>query len=116
MMIEFAKLIDEKKINILGIGDMRKEELHEVGELVGLEKVKDKSLEMLRKEIGQMGKFLLAGQVMDIGYYIFIILFLIGSLSQLHSQTRPDGWVSRPVLSAYHQSGIQAAFQTRVCR
>ena len=65
-MIEFAKLIDEKKINLLGIGDMRKEELHEVGDKVGLEKIKEKSLEMLRKEIGQLGKLFLAGQVMKI--------------------------------------------------
>ena len=110
MMTEFAKLIDERKINLLGIGDMGKEELQEVGETIGLEKVKDKSLEMLRKEIGQMGKILIAGQVMDIEYYMFIILFLIGSLPQLYSQTWPDRRVSRPVLSAYHQSGIQDAF------
>ena len=62
-MIEFAKLIDEKKINLLGIGDMGKEELHEVGDKLGLEKIKDKSLEMLRKEIGHLGKLFLAGQV-----------------------------------------------------
>ena len=70
-MTEFAKLIDEKKINLLGIGDMGKEELHEVGNKVGLEKIKDKSLEMLRKEIGQLGKLFLAGQVIKIRISIF---------------------------------------------
>ena len=115
-MTEFAKLVDEKKINLLGISDMRKEELHEVGVKVGLDNVKDKSLEMLKKEIGQLGKLFLAGQVMEIKYCISIIFFQIGSLPQLYPQTRPDWRVPRPILSACHQSGIQAAFRPRVRR
>ena len=62
-MSEFAKLIDEKKISILGIRDMKKEKLFEIGKILGLENIKDKSLEMLRAEIEELGKLLLAGQV-----------------------------------------------------
>ena len=62
-MAKFTKLLDEKKINLVGIGDMRKEELVEVSKFLGLENIGDKSLEMLRKEIGHLGKLLLAGQV-----------------------------------------------------
>ena len=62
-MTEFAKLIDEKKISILGIRDMKREKLIEIGKILGLEKLQDKSLEMLREEIGELGKLLLAGQV-----------------------------------------------------
>jgi hypothetical protein len=62
-MSEFAKLMDEKKINILSIGNMKREELVEIGEQLSLDKVKTKSLEMLRKEIGHLVKIFLAGQV-----------------------------------------------------
>ena len=62
-MAEFTKLLDRKRINILGIGDMKKEELIEVSQLIGLEKVNIKSLEMLRREIGHLSKLFLAGQV-----------------------------------------------------
>ena len=62
-MSKFAKLIDDKKINLLAIGDITKEELMEIGQKVGLEKVSKKTLELLRREIGHLGKLSLAGQV-----------------------------------------------------
>lgn len=65
-MSNFAKLVDDKKINLLGIGEIQKEELIEIGLKVGLEKVKKKSLEMLRREIEHLGKLALAGQVFQI--------------------------------------------------
>ena len=62
-MTEFTKLLDTKEINLLGINDMKKEHLIEVSHKIGLENVRDKSLEMLRGEIGYLGKLFLAGQV-----------------------------------------------------
>ena len=65
-MSKFAKLIDDKKINLLAIGDITKEELMEIGQKVGLEKVSKKTLELLRREIGHLGKLSLAGQVIPL--------------------------------------------------
>ena len=62
-MAEFTKLVDAKEINLIGINDMKKEHLLEVSHKIGLEKIGDKSLEMLRGEIGYLGKLFLAGQV-----------------------------------------------------
>ena len=62
-MSAFTTLLDEKKINLVGIGDLKKDELFEIGGKLGLEKVRTKSLEMLRREIGHLGKLFLAGQV-----------------------------------------------------
>ena len=62
-MTEFTKLLDEKRINLIGISNMKKEELIKVSQILGLEKIDTKSLEMLRREIGHLGKLFLAGQV-----------------------------------------------------
>ena len=62
-LANFVQLLDAKKINLLGIGNMQKEELIDVGEAIGLEKVKKKPLELLRKEVEHLGKLAIAGQV-----------------------------------------------------
>ena len=62
-MTDFAKLIDEKKINLVRIGDMTKQELIETGEQLSLTNVRTKPLELLRREIGHLSKLFLAGQV-----------------------------------------------------
>ena len=110
-MIEFANLVDGKKINLVGIGDMQKEHLVEIAVKLGLEKVRTKSLEMLRKEIGHLGKLSLAGQVITV-YSIhtqdLISLKLVGTMSQLHPQKRSNRGLDRCLLSTYLQDWIQA--------
>ena len=54
---------NEKKINLLGINDIPKEELINIAKTIGLEQIKQKSLELIRKEIEHLGKLALAGQV-----------------------------------------------------
>ena len=63
IMAEFAKMIDAKKVNILGIGDMTVDELVELAEVLGLDKPKQKSGANLRNEINYLVKIFLAGQV-----------------------------------------------------
>ena len=74
-MTEFTKLLDEKRINLLGISDMKKEELLEISHILGLQKIDSKSNEMLRSEIGHLGKLFLAGQVGQIEHYYKMIFF-----------------------------------------
>ena len=62
-MTEFAKLIDSRKLNILSINDMRPNELVELSETLGLEKINRKSGTNLRNEINYLIKIFLAGQV-----------------------------------------------------
>ena len=62
-MTAFAKLIDEKKINLVRIGDMTKQELIETGEQLSLTNLRTKPLELLRREIAHLSKLFLAGQV-----------------------------------------------------
>ena len=62
-MAKFVEMVDEKKINLLGINDIPKEELINIAKTIGLEKIKQKSLELIRKEIEHLGKLALAGQV-----------------------------------------------------
>ena len=62
-MTEFAKLIDSRKLNILSINDMRPNELVELSETLGLEKINRKSGTNLRNEINYLVKIFLAGQV-----------------------------------------------------
>ena len=59
----FVELVDQKRINLLGIGGIPKEELLNIAKTVGLENVNDKALELIRKEIEHLGKLSLAGQV-----------------------------------------------------
>jgi hypothetical protein len=62
-MTEFAKQIDSRKLNILSINDMRPNELVELAETLGLEKINQKSGTNLRNEINYLIKIFLAGQV-----------------------------------------------------
>ena len=62
-MSKFVELVDQKRINLLGIGGIPKEELLNIAKTVGLENVNDKALELIRKEIEHLGKLSLAGQV-----------------------------------------------------
>ena len=62
-MAKFVEMVDEKKINLLGINDIPKEELINIAKTIGLEKIKQKSLELIRKEIEHLEKLALAGQV-----------------------------------------------------
>jgi hypothetical protein len=64
IMAEFAKMMDAKKLNILGIKDMKVDELVELAEVLGLDKPKQKSGANLRNEINHLVKIFLAGQVL----------------------------------------------------
>ena len=75
-LANFVQLLDDKKINLLGIGNMKKEELINVGHFVGLEKVKQKPLELLRKEVEHLGKLALAGQVRLLEFLCFSVCSL----------------------------------------
>ena len=61
----FAQLIETKAFNILGIGSLKANELVDIAKQLGLEKIADKSNEMLRKEVNHLSKLFLAGQVME---------------------------------------------------
>ena len=60
---KFVELVDEKKINLLGIAAIERAELINIAKTVGIENVDDKSLEGIRGEIEHLGKVTLAGQV-----------------------------------------------------
>ena len=62
--VEFAKLIDAKEINIIGLNDLSGAELEDLGERLQLQDVKKKSSVNLRNEINQLSKLFLAGQVL----------------------------------------------------
>ena len=64
-MSTFAQLIETKAFNILGIGSLKANELVDIAKQLGLEKIADKSNEMLRKEVNHLSKLFLAGQVME---------------------------------------------------
>ena len=57
-------MVDGKTLNILGIQDMKADELVEIGEQLGLEAPKRKSSQNLRNEIKHLIKIFLAGQVL----------------------------------------------------
>ena len=61
--VEFAKLMDAKKINILGLDNLSGAELIHLGELLKLKDVKKKSSLNIRNEIKHLTKLFLAGQV-----------------------------------------------------
>ena len=63
---KFVELVDEKKINILGIAAIEKTDLINIAKTVGIENIDDKSLECIRGEIEHLGKVTLAGQVIKV--------------------------------------------------
>ena len=100
-MTEFTKLLDTKEINLLGINDMKKEHLIEVSHKIGLENVRDKSLEMLRGEIGHLSKIFLAGQVCTISSLVCTI-----TAAGPASDTTPCSSTSTYKVSQKNKSGV----------
>ena len=115
--VEFAKLMDEKKINILGLNDLTGAELENLGEILMLQDVKKKSSVNLRNEINQLTKLFLAGQVNNssIMYNIYKKYSLKGTLPQVCTQARSNSWIYRWLLPTLLQNRVKNACASRDC-
>ena len=60
---KFNRLVQRKEINILGFNNMKLKELQEIGKKLDLEDVAGKSATVIRKEINNLAKLVIAGQV-----------------------------------------------------